>query len=345
MSDTAPAPVPVPAPVLAPVPAQDIPDMSEDEEEREAAPDAAADRGAGIDEAKDALGEEGEEEEGPAPPPAAPAPKLKAHVYDYESPNPEIRQRFKDVMAVAAQEEQAAAAAAASAETEGLAESDAGSGAGEDKIKRLNPRLTRRAYVYEYDAPRPEVRERFLGQLFNAPPILGPAPPAGNGTGSDSEADSEAGDSATSPFASPAAPPPREDVVWDAETKKKMLHPGGWVGPVYEAGKLQRGSGLWTCCSSREQFSMYCATLRLREETMRENARLARQAAQAAEYAGRVEAERRGPWDRQEIAAVEHEEEDYEDALMLRANAEDSTLNGTPAYCYTLTYVLYAITK
>ena len=234
--------------------------------------------------------------------------KKKAYVYDYQSPNPGIRERFKKEITSSALEKQVP-------DAEPIV--DAVGDSTEAKAKSLNPKLTRRAYVYNYEPPRPDLREDTVRQLREGPP-----------SPTESDMDDDEAPATLSVEEQQPPPVPRAVAALDPAQRQMLLHTGGWQTPEYTAGKLNKGTGLWLCCGSREQFSLYCTSMAQREKFQRDLSSHAAAAEQAIVYSKMVEQERRGPWERQEIAAVEQEEEDEEEALMQRANSEESTLNG-----------------
>ena len=223
----------------------------------------------------------------------------KSYEYEYISPNPELRERLKRELQGKDEEKPTDSA------TEG------------DKVKRLNPKLTRRAYVYDYEPPRPELRDQLVQQLIDGPP-----------SPSNSESDSIEGSVDAEAVVRAELTPQDEPVIMNAEMKKKMLHPGKWVPPEYIAGKLQKETGMWMCCTSREQYSIYCTSLHNRQKQERYIIRKEEEKVKALRYADYVEDKRRGPWERQEIQTIEQEPRNTEKILMEKANAEESTLNG-----------------
>lgn len=230
--------------------------------------------------------------------------KKKSYVYDYQSPKPDIRERFKKDIATSILEkpEPPVGADIVSSEV---------------KAKTLNPKLTRRAYVYNYEPPRPDLREDMVRQLREGPP---------NPT--ESDLDCEEAPVALVVEEQQPVPVPRAVAALGPAERQQLLHTGSWQPPEYTAGKLKKGTGLWLCCGSREQFSLYCNSMAHRQGFQKELASQAAAAEQAVVYSRMVEEERRGPWERQEITAVEQEAEDVEEGLMQQANSEESTLNG-----------------
>lgn len=238
--------------------------------------------------------------------PRALNPKLKrrAYMYEYESPNPAIREKFKqDLVENLAAVEEVLPMVQADEDT--------------NKVKALNPKLTRRAYVYDYVPPRPDLRENLVRQLQEG------TPPA-------DESDSENGLDVTAcvDLLVHQLPCSEEKVDMGAGASKKILHTGHWNTPQYVAGKLQKDTGMWSCCGSREQHSLYCTSLKDRISYEKKAAEKIISAKTAAIYAKKVEEERRGPWERQEISAVEQEPDSTVEQLMQKANSEDSSLNG-----------------
>lgn len=176
--------------------------------------------------------------------------------------------------------------------------------------QRLNPKLTKKVLVYSYDPPKPELRSA-AKKLLAEPgdPSLVPAsfaamanaakppPTASSGTAADVSSDDDDDDANAPEEFVPMATARKASVIGSRQAKSRVMHDGAFVAPVYIAGKLQKNTGLWSCCGNQNKLGMYCDSIEARMDQASRHETEAKAAREAEEYARFVKEGRRIPWE------------------------------------------------
>jgi hypothetical protein len=270
---------------------------------------------------------------------------IKMTKYVYDSPNPELRLALKERLAKESAQPIATAAAVNTPRTlaslqstqsrqveGGTAEAKPSNSAAEtnllklaidgskalqeDKIvepskagTRLNPKLTRKALVYSYDPPKPEMRataKKLLSEPGDPSQIPAsivalvknsksqPSEPTGAG---DASSEEEEDDPNAPEELVPMATARRVSTIGSRQVKNRLMHDGAFVAPVYIAGRLQKNTGIWSCCGNLNKFSIYCESIDARVKHAAHQEAELKASKEAQDYADFVREGRRKPWE------------------------------------------------
>jgi hypothetical protein len=207
--------------------------------------------------------------------------------------------------------------------------------------QRLNPKLTKKGLVYSYDPPKPELRaaaKKMLAEPGDPSQIpasivalvkTSKSPSSAPHVEEDNATSDEDDDDPNAPVELvPMATSRRASAMGSRQGKNRVMHDGAFVAPVYIAGRLQKNTGIWSCCGNQNKFSIYCESLDVRMKHVANQEAELKASKEAQDYAELVREGRRIPWE----AAAPKESFDPPSAhvdcdVNAAADSETSTLN------------------